>query len=706
MELQRGQQLESLQLFTIKRQPFRRLVPRPSRKAVGTLVGAVTLFLGFLAKSELTQVPVHAPSTSGGTNGASGFSKHNIVLSDEEIDVFPGSSHPGTTIVSACYGMHETFRHTLPLIADVDGVDEVVIVDWSSTPPLNLVVEELDMFKGKTNHPLLQIIRVENETEWVASRAFNLGMSAAHFENVVLCKCDQSLDKGFLQTHPLNNYEAAFFTGSDELARTDAEDDLTNVLLLRRSDFWKYGGYDERLFVPGAEHTEFVKRIEQLGHMKRIDLEYDKLRHVDHNESVDSVRHLRERMDAVIRRDVNILLVSQLPQSSSFADTERSKYDWQTKLVLRRRNNPHESHAWLRRVRYRSAFASPKARNPPNAANASQNTDAAVTEVLRKHLEQHFDVPLNMSVGLTKSVQRQLLFSLLEQSAKMQGDQRAKLLFVECLQSLESRLVTLVSAMAFAKSTQRVLVAVWKPNPKHLNATFSDLFFIPDESNIVLLDSFQGAWPSPSIQGEGEPFVVNDPAKHLFLRRAQALKPKNRRLVSRLHLKEMLSRMHLHKHVQDMLDQQLTNRIDQSFAVYLDAKMDNASQTAAFSFMREASIGGDRWLVVGELTFVKAVQEAFSQRNFPVLVTDCNTSGVECAQRKLATLFVLARCHTVYTAQSSGLAIFTEAIQLLGGRIETFDGTRAQAKHDPYYYVHARVQGSATQKHPPAQRVR
>eukprot|EP00957_Ditylum_brightwellii_P126947 9678235-Ditylum_brightwellii.AAC.1 len=54
----------------------------------------------------------------------------------------------------------------------VRGVNEVVVVDWSSIEPVEPALRRL-------NDDRIKVVRVEGEPSWVLSRAYNLAIETA-----------------------------------------------------------------------------------------------------------------------------------------------------------------------------------------------------------------------------------------------------------------------------------------------------------------------------------------------------------------------------------------------------------------------------------------------------------------------------------------------------------------------------------------------
>lgn len=112
-------------------------------------------------------------------------------------------------------------------------------------------------------------------------------------------------------------------------------------------------------------------------------------------------------------------------------------------------------------------------------------------------LHQTYDIPEMLLKGMGE-LERKLLLLKLENKRKRSGVKNPKVIFVHTQYGLGNRLRALGSAMAFARSTGRILVLIWVPD-QHLNCRFTDLFVANDE--FIVSNSF--------APGEEWPFSAN-----------------------------------------------------------------------------------------------------------------------------------------------------------------------------------------------------
>lgn len=86
-------------------------------------------------------------------------------------NVAPGTITPGVSLVAACKGRPGKLRKTAVDWLHVQGVDDILLVDWSS--------EELEpVVHALPGGSRIKVIPVEAEKKWILSRAFNLAVNA------------------------------------------------------------------------------------------------------------------------------------------------------------------------------------------------------------------------------------------------------------------------------------------------------------------------------------------------------------------------------------------------------------------------------------------------------------------------------------------------------------------------------------------------
>ena len=198
------------------------------------------------------------------------------------------------------------------------------------------------------------VIRVEGETSWVLSRAYNLGIGASSFDKVLRTDCDYTLHPDFVAHHALDTSADAtlaatsraaalrnrnasmtggaavkltapgggdlprgyYYSGNFNLARNENEVHLNGAVFIRRADFWAVGGYDERLQAYGYDDEDLYARLSRDAGLTRLNVSYALIHHVRHDNAARSARPFPRA-----RIDYHALLLEGLPAWGGNATT-------------------------------------------------------------------------------------------------------------------------------------------------------------------------------------------------------------------------------------------------------------------------------------------------------------------------------------------------------------------------------------------------
>jgi N-terminal domain of galactosyltransferase len=157
-------------------------------------------------------------------------------------------------------------------------VDEVVVVDWSSEPPLT---KELSRFLNDPHtqpgwdDPSLVVARALKQDTWHLTKCYNLGLQVATGDLILKLDVDVKLKHLFFDRHPIARGQ--FYAG--DLLGMRAP--LWGDFLAFREDLLKVGGWNERLIGYGWDDEDLYNRLSQLG-LHRMPMHYPDLFHIDH----------------------------------------------------------------------------------------------------------------------------------------------------------------------------------------------------------------------------------------------------------------------------------------------------------------------------------------------------------------------------------------------------------------------------------------
>ena len=192
------------------------------------------------------------------------------------------------SVICACKNRYDALRVSLNSWLAFDEIKEIIIVDWSSDEPINHLTK-LDK--------RIKIIRVENEKYFNQPQPLNLAASLATGDYILKLDCDYIINPyfPFFESYLIDNnsflcgqdsYEckheywdenlgayAVNFYGMDvgELMKYAHSYSpyfkfLTGLCFVTRENYWKVGGYDERMGKYYAfEDDQMTKRLTMMG---------------------------------------------------------------------------------------------------------------------------------------------------------------------------------------------------------------------------------------------------------------------------------------------------------------------------------------------------------------------------------------------------------------------------------------------------------
>ena len=192
-------------------------------------------------------------------------------------------------------------RANLPTWLAVHAVDEVVLLDWRMTKPLQTLKHDLPHLSD----PRVRILRMnDHHATFVKSHANNLLLQASRGAFVLRIDATTALDPRFVSAHPLK--ANTVYRGNYQKARNSHEAMLNPNILAPRDVLRDARGWDDRLIGYGFEDTDLYSRLELLG-STLIDINYDYMKHVSNNVS-------RNEMGDFFSERLNVRLTATLSQ--------------------------------------------------------------------------------------------------------------------------------------------------------------------------------------------------------------------------------------------------------------------------------------------------------------------------------------------------------------------------------------------------------
>jgi len=180
------------------------------------------------------------------------------------------------SVVTGCRDRTNFLLQALPTWIAAEQIDEIVIVDWSSTIPLQspgagfAVTWSLD--------PRTILATVPNQAEWHLSKCCNLGLAVATGDIILRLDSDVLLDPRFFEDNELcpGRFRAGIY---DPMLPFPLG--LWGALLAYKSDILSVNGYNERLIGYGWDDEDLYQRLSRSG-IERAPMNHRHLTHIPH----------------------------------------------------------------------------------------------------------------------------------------------------------------------------------------------------------------------------------------------------------------------------------------------------------------------------------------------------------------------------------------------------------------------------------------
>uniref|UniRef100_A0A7S2ZK38 Uncharacterized protein n=1 Tax=Rhodosorus marinus TaxID=101924 RepID=A0A7S2ZK38_9RHOD len=164
----------------------------------------------------------------------------------------------GTSVVAACKDGADSVVAALKNWLAVRGVDEVVLVDWSSKARLVDVVLQAD-YPSILADSRLVFVTVAGQPNWEESVASNVAILMASRSHVFKVGCDTLVPPDFLTTHRMEG-DVLYRASSEESSHIQSPDTV-GLIYGKRVDLIAVNGYDERIASFGYADIDLALRV-------------------------------------------------------------------------------------------------------------------------------------------------------------------------------------------------------------------------------------------------------------------------------------------------------------------------------------------------------------------------------------------------------------------------------------------------------------
>ena len=175
------------------------------------------------------------------------------------------------TLVTACKNREEHLRLSLENWLKIPRISEIIIVDWSNSIPL-YSLEEIDS--------RIKVLRVENESRWILSYAYNFGISYSSNFYILKIDADCTPDKKITELIPGSRH---FFAGYWKSGHLVNKASVNGQCVITKKQFEEVNGYSELIRTYGRDDEDLYDRL-ILNKNSRIEIPTEFFKFINHDD--------------------------------------------------------------------------------------------------------------------------------------------------------------------------------------------------------------------------------------------------------------------------------------------------------------------------------------------------------------------------------------------------------------------------------------
>ena len=185
---------------------------------------------------------------------------------------------PGTSIVSCCMNRNKNLKKALKTWVKLP-VDEIIIVDWSSTEP---VIDTIAEF----NDTRIKVIRVNDEPKWILTYGFNVGLRFSSYTKVFKFDADIEVSADFLTLNQItpNQFVRGYWKSAlDE--GLDSQVYVNGSFGCYKEDILGIGLYNELIRTYGWDDSDLYERLASQRGLQTTFLDFKSVLHLEQEEN-------------------------------------------------------------------------------------------------------------------------------------------------------------------------------------------------------------------------------------------------------------------------------------------------------------------------------------------------------------------------------------------------------------------------------------
>lgn len=370
----------------------------------------------------------------------------------------------------------------------LEEISEIIIVDWTSDQAVRKSLADAGIIDSR-----IRVLRVEGESRWILSYAFNIGFRYAKYNKVLKADADIVLSTDFFAENKLDG--TSFISGFWEDAE-EGQEHINGFFYVNTMHLGVVKGFNEFITTYGWDDDDLYTRLAELG-LTRKSVVGGTVRHMDHDDEqrIGSTSNEPSNAWEQLERDTLYKI-----RRNRFLSVVMPKWDENRELARFFVMDEQENDLTLRR----------DVENLPHIVSEEIQRDAdfyAAMELVSWQLgPQAYHVPRKNFEELLRRKKREDITTAdllaprereqieIRSPAPFVSAKRAKF-YVDAQHGLGNRLRAIASGAAIANRSDRELVIVWHPD-HHCECEMRDLF---DYVGPVISESFVSDAPALGI---------------------------------------------------------------------------------------------------------------------------------------------------------------------------------------------------------------
>ncbi|MEP2651491.1 MAG: glycosyltransferase, partial [Paraglaciecola sp.] len=184
---------------------------------------------------------------------------------------------PGVSIVTCCMNRNENLLKALNTWVKL-AVNEIIIVDWSSTPEVTETISEV-------KDDRIKVLRVDGENRWVLTYGFNVGLRFASYSKVYKFDADIQVENDFLERNTFKSSQFVRGYWKEAFDRGDETQAFINGSFgCDKKTLKSIAYYNELIRTYGWDDSDLYERLAALGGLGTKYLDFHSLKHMDQKE--------------------------------------------------------------------------------------------------------------------------------------------------------------------------------------------------------------------------------------------------------------------------------------------------------------------------------------------------------------------------------------------------------------------------------------